>query len=325
MRRYKEHISWTIAAILMLLILPVRVYVAVENQWHKPISTPPETLVWVPSGVGLHYLSNHLKTKGLIADTSAFRLGIELHSPSLNIRHGEFDVTGVQTIEALLDALSTRPAYQRQITLVEGESVAEFLMDAKTSPYIDDDLAQQPKEGSLMPETYNFTRGEKLSSLITRMQAPMTAYLNQLWNNRGDDFYLKSKSEALIMASIIEKESGVKAERPIIASVFKNRLKRNMRLQSDPTVIYGITFGKPLERSITRADLEEETAFNTYKITGLPPTPITNPGKAALDAVFDPAYTQFLYFVADGSGGHNFARNLKEHNKNVRNWRENKR
>ena len=179
-----------------------------------------------------------------------------------------------------------------------------------------------PKEGSVLPDTYDFERGEDRAAVLARMQAAMRNYLAEAWPRRAKDIAVDNIEDAVTLASIVEKETGVASERPRVAAVFLNRLRRGMKLQSDPTVIYAQTRGeRPQDGPITRSDLQAEDPYNTYHVAGLPPGPIANPGLASLQAVVAPAETDDLYFVADGSGGHAFARTLAEHNRNVVRWR----
>jgi UPF0755 protein len=180
-----------------------------------------------------------------------------------------------------------------------------------------------PREGSLLPETYNVARGMMRTALVAKMMADQTRAIDALWPTRQKNLPFKTKKEALILASIVERETGVSSERPQVAAVFVNRLKKRMRLQSDPTIIYGLVGGKgALGRPIRRSEIRRKTAYNTYRINGLPPTPIANPGRASIAAVLNPADSKALYFVADGTGGHAFAETLEQHNKNVRRWRQ---
>jgi UPF0755 protein len=192
----------------------------------------------------------------------------------------------------------------------------------RKDPTLTGEITEEPAEGSLLPETYIFNRGETRGSLIKRMQDDHTRVLDELWAQRAPNLPFSTKEEAVILASIVEKETGVASERPQVAAVFVNRLRKGIKLQSDPTIIYGLTKGVPLGRGIRKSELEKPTAYNTYFIQGLPPTPIANPGKASIAAVLNPAQTEDLFFVADGTGGHVFAATLAEHERNVQKWRE---
>jgi UPF0755 protein len=184
-------------------------------------------------------------------------------------------------------------------------------------------ITAAPPEGALLPDTYVFKRGMTRRQLIDDMQAAQTKLLDEVWAARKSGLFIRSKEEAVILASIVEKETGIASERPLIASVFLNRLAKGMRLQSDPTIIYGIVGGKGrLDRPLTKADITKPTPYNTYTFKGLPPGPIANPGRAALEAVLNPPETGYFYFVADGTGGHAFAKTLEEHNRNVAKWRD---
>jgi UPF0755 protein len=182
-------------------------------------------------------------------------------------------------------------------------------------------VAPAPPEGSVLPETYEARRGDERSAVLRRMMDARDRVLAELWAHRREGLPFKSPEEAVILASIVEKETGKPDERPRIAAVFLNRLAKNMRLESDPTVIYGLTGGRPLGHGIRESELQSPTPYNTYKIDGLPPTPISNPGEASLAAVLDPPHTDELYFVADGTGGHAFASTLEQHDANVARWR----
>ena len=225
------------------------------------------------------------------------------------------------SLKKLADILTSGKVYLRKITFAEGlttREIAEILYD---NNLLDGDFSIPP-EGYFLPETYTFSRGEKRQNIVEQGHKAMQEFLQSAWDNREQNLPLKNKEELLILASIVEKETGVAAERPQVASVFINRLRKGMLLQTDPTVIYALTKGqKELERLLTRKDLTIDSPYNTYKYAGLPPKPICNPGKASILAASHPDKTPYLYFVASGNGGHNFARTLSEHNENVRKWR----
>lgn len=321
MSKVKNILKNIVVITAFLLVLPIQIGMNLNHAWQRPIDLGSETFIWIPRGVGLHYLSEEFVKQGFIDEKWQLTLGARIFQLNPTIRFGEYALSGKKSVPEILAYLKTAKPYTRSITLTEGSSVAEFMQQLSDSSYFDGRVDFSPLEGMLMPDTYFYHRGDNINDFLERLISAQSAYLDQLWQNRPDDFYLSSKHDALVLASLIEKESGITAERTIIASVFKNRLERGMRLQSDPTVIYGITKGLPLNRPISRDDLNNQNPYNTYRIDGLPPTPITNPGKAAIAAVFNPANTNFLYFVADGEGGHRFAPNLREHNRNVQRWR----
>lgn len=210
-----------------------------------------------------------------------------------------------------------------RIALAEGVTSWQVVEALKAMDLLDGDVAELPAEGSLAPDSYEVRVGDTRLSVLDRMAQAQDLILQEAWKNRVDGLPLKTIEEALILASIIEKETGVADERRTVASVFINRLERGMRLQTDPTVIYGITKGQGvLGRGLRQSELRRETPWNTYVIDGLPPTPIANPGRASIEAALDPADTNYVFFVADGSGGHAFAETLDEHNRNVAKWRQ---
>jgi UPF0755 protein len=213
-----------------------------------------------------------------------------------------------------------------RVTFAEGLTSKEMLAALGRAERLEGPMPPLPANGSLLPDTYHYSYGDTQAEIVARMAKAMDAVLAELWAKRAPDLPLTSPTEALILASIVEKETAVPAERARIAAVFINRLKKGMRIESDPTVVYGLTDGLgPLGRALTRDDLRNDHPYNTYRITGLPPGPICNPGRDSLAAVMNPLQTEEIYFVADGSGGHVFARTLDEHNRNVAQWRKFKR
>ncbi|MDP6352529.1 MAG: endolytic transglycosylase MltG, partial [Alphaproteobacteria bacterium] len=238
------------------------------------------------------------------------------------LQAGEYRLEAAVSPRAVMEQLVAGRTVVHRLTVPEGLTSAEIVALVETDDALSGIVAARPPEGSLLPETYHFARGDDRSALLARMAAEMTRALGELWSARSADLPLDTVGDALILASIIEKETGLAIERPRIAGVFVNRLRKGMRLQSDPTVVYGLTGGDgPLDRALTRADLAQAHAYNTYIIKGLPTGPIANPGRASIAAALNPEETEDLYFVADGSGGHAFARTLAEHNRNVARWR----
>ena len=229
---------------------------------------------------------------------------------------------GTAPVPAAVTAVLEDPATRIRVTLAEGVTSWQVVEALKAAPFMEGELAAVPAEGSLAPDSYEVARGANRAELLGKMATRQSDILSDLWAARAPDLPYRSPEEALTMASIVEKETGVPEERPLVASVFLNRLAQGMRLQTDPTVIYGITGGKGvLGRGLRQSELAKATPYNTYQIKGLPPTPIANPGKASIAAALNPADTDYLFFVADGTGGHAFAATLVEHNRNVNQWR----
>ncbi|HET6469929.1 MAG TPA: endolytic transglycosylase MltG [Geminicoccaceae bacterium] len=281
-----------------------------------------ETVVLLPRGTGVAGIAARLAEAGVIRHPLAFQLSARLSGRDRRLQAGEYAFAAGASPDAVLAKLESGDAVLHRITLPEGLTVREIYAVLEASPVLAGELPPPPPEGSLLPDTWLVPRDEPRARIVERMQAAMTGALDELWEQRADDLPILTKEQALVLASIIEKETAVAEEYPLVAGVFVNRLKRGMPLQTDPTVIYALTEGQaPLGRELTRADLAVEHPYNTYRNPGLPPGPITNPGRAALAAALRPADTDYLYFVADGSGGHAFARTLDEHNRNVARWR----
>ena len=246
-----------------------------------------------------------------------------LSDSPVELKAGEYAIKKHASMADVLNTLVRGKGILLKLTIPEGLTSKQIVERVRGEPDLDGEVTDIPQEGSLLPDTYRFSKGMARQELLERMQVEMRHYLAQAWANRQADLPLKSPQEAIIFASIVEKETGRPDERSRVAGVFMNRLRTGMRLQSDPTVIYGIAGGQGrLGRPITRADLRQQSVHNTYQIKGLPPTPICNPGRSAIDAALKPAETKELYFVADGSGGHAFSTTLTQHNAAVSNWRK---
>ncbi|RUS60455.1 endolytic transglycosylase MltG [Pseudorhodobacter sp. E13] len=232
-----------------------------------------------------------------------------------------FDPAVEAAPQSYLDAVEDKDLRYR-VTLAEGVTSWQVMDMLRRVEFLDGTIAERPPEGSLAPDSYEVVRGGDRAALIAAMQAKQAAILAELWAERAPDLPYASPEEALIMASIVEKETGIPEERKQVASVFVNRLRQGMKLQTDPTVIYGVTNGEGiLGRGLRQSELRRETPYNTYVITGLPPTPIANPGRLSIEAALNPDDTPFIFFVADGTGGHAFAVTLEDHNANVAKWR----
>ncbi|MGE0408199.1 MAG: endolytic transglycosylase MltG, partial [Amphiplicatus sp.] len=234
---------------------------------------------------------------------------------------GEYRLPAGASLFDVIELLVEGKSILHYFTAPEGRTTAQILRLIEDNDVLIGNITLTPHEGELLPETYAFTRGEDRDDMIRRMMKAQDALLDSLWEARALELPFTTREEAVILASIVEKETGKPDERARIAAVFVNRLKRGMRLESDPTIIYGLTGGEPLGRGLRMSELRKETPYNTYVIRGLPPTPIANPGRASIEAVLNPLETDELFFVADGAGGHAFAATVAEHNRNVAKWR----
>ena len=251
-----------------------------------------------------------------------FRISARYDELDAGLRYGDYRIPAGASMREILELLNRGGNVIRQVVVPEGLTSWQVVEMLKVQPELEGEVAEVPPEGALAPAGYDFQRGDERQAIIDRMRAEQGEIVAAAWAGRAPDLPLESPEELLTLASIVEKETGVAEERPLVASVFVNRLRQGMRLQTDPAVIYGITKGEgPLGRGLRASELATVTPYNTYAIVGLPPTPIANPGKAAIEAAANPEESDFLYFVADGSGGHAFARTLQEHNANVAAWR----
>lgn len=309
--------AFIIAAAALLLY-------TVKNLYEQPGRRGQIQTILIPPGSGVQTIADLLKKQGLIDNAPIFVYGTYLGEKARLLKAGEYEIPAQASMQEIADILAHGRPVQHVITIPEGLTVAQIFARLAQEPLLVGDLpADLPPEGSLMTNTVQFIRGTARRAIVKRLAEGQARLVDGIWAQRSADLPLQSREDMVILASIVEKETGIAAERPRIAAVFYNRLKKHMRLQSDPTVLYGVFGGRgrPANRPIYRSDLDQETAYNTYKIFGLPPTPICNPGRDSLLAVAHPPQTEDLYFVADGSGGHIFAVNLDEHNSNVAKWR----
>jgi len=271
----------------------------------------------LPKGASLSGIASRLRAAGAIQQPWLFVVNALLSGNARKLKAGEYAIAPRASQRDILAQIAAGNIMLHAFTIPEGLSVAEILRRVAAADELSGALPPPPPEGSMLPETYFFPRGESRAALIGRLRISQQALLDRVWAARAAGLPLDSQAQAVILASIVEKETGIAAERPQIAGVFYNRLALGMALQSDPTVVYARDKGEPNPKPLSGADLAIDSPYNTYTNPGLPPGPIANPGRAALEAVLRPAATDALYFVADGTGGHVFSASLIEHNKNV--------
>ena len=288
--------------------------------WWSPGPKAGPHDVIIPEGSSLGSVSHELAKQGAIPGSArTFYVMARIFGSGDPIQAGEFEIPKGMGGAAVLDLLQHGKPVLRLVTVTPGTPVILVAEKLAANRYLAGPLPPID-EGSLLPDSYGYKRGETRAALVKRMQTAMVRTVDQLWTARSTDCPIATKDQAVTLASIVEKETAKAAERPIVAGVYCNRLKINMPLQADPTIIYPVTKGKPLGRRILKSERAARNDYNTYQMTGLPVGPIANPGKAAIEAVLHPARTKALYFVADGTGGHVFAETLAEQNANVAKW-----
>lgn len=295
--------------------------------WAQDIYQAPGPLqaqadVVIEPGSSLQNIASRLQSAGVIDHPKVFIGMLRYLDQHTHLKAGEYRFTPGLSQAEVADILISHQVVEHLITIPEGLTVAEIFQIIEQDGALAGPMPAKPAEGTLLPETYQYRRGDSRASLVERLQAQMALTVQTLWESRAENLPYKTPDEAVVLASIVEKETGVAAERAHIAGVFINRLEKGMRLQSDPTIVYALTQGTgPLGRALTRQDWKFDSPYNTYQNTGLPPGPIANPGRDALQAALQPMQTKDLYFVADGTGGHAFAETLNQHNRNVAKWR----
>ena len=278
-----------------------------------------DTAFIIPAGSSLTSVANELEEQGLVSSADGFLLRAKLFGSGEPIQAGEFELTAGMSQTDILRAFQSGDVIRRFITIPEGMPSVLVHQRLMAEELLTGEVAVPP-EGSVLPDTYDFERGEARSAVLARMQTAMVTFLAEAWEARGDNIAVSTPEEAVILAAVVEKETGEPSERRMIAGLYSNRLKIGMRLQADPTIIYPITKGAPLGRRIRRSEINAVNGYNTYQIDGLPAGPITNPGRESIAAVLNPAQTSALFMVADGTGGHAFAETNAEHEANVEKW-----
>ena len=316
-------LSGIMSLALVLAALAGLGLVVAQRQLRSPGPLTGDKIVVIAPGTDAGDIIDQLEREGVIASALTFNLALFVEQTRSKLKAGEYSFRQSASLQDVMDTLVSGRAILHSITIPEGLTSEQIVARLRENDVLVGDIREIPKEGTLLPETYKFSRGFSRGQAIDLMRAAQVKALAEIWARRANDLPVRSPSELVTLASIVEKETGRADERPRVAGVFVNRLGKRMKLQSDPTIVYGLVQGKgTLGRGITRAELEKPTPYNTYVIEGLPPGPIANPGKAAMEAVANPSRTKDLFFVADGTGGHAFADSLDAHNKNVLRWRQ---
>jgi UPF0755 protein len=303
--------------VVVALAVGVGFYVG-KQRFEAPGPLAQDKVVNIPRGLGIRDISDLLVREGVIDQPWVFIGGVLVLKARGDLKHGEYQFSKNASLADVVDTIVENKVVQHVLTIAEGLTSEQIVARLLETDALSGQIKEIPREGTLLPETYKFTRGMAREQLIQRMSQAHRHLLQEVWEHRMPDLPVKTPEQLVTLASIVEKETGKPEERSRVAAVFVNRLKNRMRLQSDPTIIYGLTGGKgTLGRPILKSEIEQPTPYNTYVIDGLPPGPIANPGRASLEAAANPARTKDLYFVADGNGGHVFSESYEQHQKNV--------
>ncbi|WP_297295732.1 endolytic transglycosylase MltG [uncultured Methylovirgula sp.] len=316
-------LSGFLSFLLLLAFAGLFAVVWGAHRLQQPGPLPADKVLYIQPGTEVADIVAQLDEEGMIDSPLIFNIALLLEGDRSKVKAGEYLIHERASMREVMDTLVSGRQILHSVTIPEGLTSQEVVDRLRHNDLLMGDIREIPPEGSLLPETYRIARGMPRADLIRLMEEDERKLVAQIWAQRSPDLLLSSPYEMVTLASIVERETGKADERPHVASVFLNRLRKHMRLQSDPTIVYGIMGGRgSLGRPLTRADVEQASPYNTYVIEGLPPGPIANPGRAALEAVANPSRTADLYFVADGTGGHVFAATLEEHQRNVARWRQ---
>ncbi|MBN9235213.1 MULTISPECIES: endolytic transglycosylase MltG [Phyllobacteriaceae] len=308
---------------LAVLATGAAVYFGRQEFFEAGPSANGDTFLVKPA-TGVQDIADQLERRGFISDARIFRLGVRAYGNDQALKAGEYEIKPHASMREIMNLLKSGKSVMYSLTIPEGLTVEQAFARVAAEDALTGNMPTQlPAEGSLATDTLRFTRGATRQQMVDKLLADQKELVDEIWKRRSPDLPLANADEFVTLASIVEKETGRSDERSRVAAVFLNRLNKGMRLQSDPTIIYGLFGGKgkPGDRPIYQSDIDKQTPYNTYQINGLPPTPIANPGRASLEAVANPSKTKDLYFVADGNGGHVFAETLDDHNQNVARYR----
>ncbi len=313
----------------------VFVFFFFSSAMSRPGPSAEDRAFVVERGASGAAIASNLQEQGFITDGLLFRIANRVYGGGETLQAGEYQIPARASVREIVEMMTSGDALQHAITFPEGITIAAVMRIIEESDVLTGDMPEAPPEGSILPDTYHVQRGMTRAALLQLMQEAHDEAVAEIWAERAPNLPITTVEDFVTLASIVERETGIAAERPMVAGVFINRLRIPMRLETDPTIIYGVCIRFPQRcrdgrlvdaqgnrRTIRQSEIELDTGYNTYRIDGLPPTPIANPGRAALEATANPATTNAIFFVADGTGGHLFAATLAEHQANVRRWRE---
>lgn len=319
----KKIVKLLLVVLLFTAVAGATFFVYAKNKFVAQYSIAETKEILIPKGCGLNKIAQILFENGIIDNVYWLQFFVRMQKLENSFKAGEYVFGGSISYAQVIDKLCQGEVIVRSVTIPEGKILSEIKQIIQDNPFLSGDITLDIKEGEILPETYHFVRGEQRNEILQKARLAMKKILSEAFNGRDENLPLATEQELLILASIVEKETGIVSERPQVASVFINRLRLGMKLQTDPTVIYAVTGGEMnLNRPIYKRDLFFDSPYNTYVYAGLPPAPICSPGKEAIMAAAHPDRTAYLYFVADGTtGGHRFAKTLQEHNANVAHYR----